>query len=67
MVAKVNEDQETETVVEEAEDSPLQGGALAKVVKKLIAKGKDRGYVTYDELNKMLPAGEYTSDRKSGV
>ncbi|MBW7911390.1 MAG: RNA polymerase sigma factor RpoD [Alphaproteobacteria bacterium] len=63
MVAKVNEDQETETVVEEAEDSPLQGGALAKVVKKLIAKGKERGYVTYDELNKMLPAGEYTSDQ----
>ncbi len=63
MVAKVNEDQENETVVEEAEESPLQGGALAKVVKKLIAKGKERGYVTYDELNKMLPAGEYTSDQ----
>ncbi|MBI1216455.1 MAG: RNA polymerase sigma factor RpoD, partial [Alphaproteobacteria bacterium] len=60
MVAKVNEDQETET--REEDDAPLQG-SLAKTVKKIIAKGKDRGYVTYDEINKMLPAGEYTSDQ----
>jgi len=63
MVAKANEDQENENAADDAEDSPLQGGTLAKVVKKLIAKGKERGYVTYDELNKMLPAGEYTSDQ----
>jgi len=63
MVAKANEEQDTELTTDEGEESPLQGGALAKVVKKIIAKGKDRGYITYDELNKALPAGEYTSDQ----
>lgn len=61
MVAKVNEDIDVE-VTEEADDNALQG-VLAKTVKKLIAKGKERGYVTYDELNKLLPAGEYTSEQ----
>ncbi len=61
MVAKVNEDQDTE-VHDDADDTPIQG-ALAKVVKKIVSKGKERGYVTYDELNKMLPPGEYTSDQ----
>jgi len=63
MVAKANEEQDTELTTDESEESPLQGGALAKVVKKIIAKGKERGYITYDELNKALPAGEYTSDQ----
>ena len=61
MVAKANEDRETESA-EETDDSPIQG-ALAKIVKKIIAKGKEQGYVTYDQLNKMLPPGEYTSDQ----
>jgi RNA polymerase primary sigma factor len=61
MVAKANEDQETEGA-EEADDSLAQG-ALAKAVKKIVAKGKERGYVTYDEVNKLLPPGEYTSDQ----
>ena len=61
MVAKANEEVETEGA-EEADDTALQG-ALAKTVKKIIAKGKERGYVTYDELNKLLPAGEFTSEQ----
>ncbi|HEX2751528.1 MAG TPA: RNA polymerase sigma factor region1.1 domain-containing protein, partial [Alphaproteobacteria bacterium] len=63
MVAKANEEQDNEMTTDESDDSPMQGGALAKVVKKIIAKGKERGYITYDELNKALPAGEYTSDQ----
>ena len=59
MVAKV---EEQETVADEAEDAPVKG-SLAKVVKKIVSKGKERGYVTYDEINKMLPTGDYTSDQ----
>jgi RNA polymerase primary sigma factor len=40
-----------------------QKGNLEKIVKKLIAKGKDRGYITYDELNNALPAEEFSSDQ----
>jgi len=61
MVAKANEEIETDGA-DEADDTALQG-ALAKTVKKIIAKGKERGYVTYDELNKLLPAGEFTSEQ----
>jgi RNA polymerase primary sigma factor len=40
-----------------------QKGGLEKIVKKLVGKSKDRGYITYDELNKALPAEEFTSDQ----
>src|ERR1700761_7199166 len=32
-------------------------------LKKLIARGKKRGYLTYDELNDALPQGEMSSDQ----
>ncbi len=38
-------------------------GSLAQIVKKLISKSKERGYVTYDELNKALPAEEFSSEQ----
>lgn len=40
-----------------------QKGNLEKIVKKLISKGKEQGYVTYDDLNNMLPAEEFSSDQ----
>lgn len=40
-----------------------QKGDLEKVVKKLIAKGKERGFLTYDEINLALPAEENSSDQ----
>lgn len=45
------------------EIKPKVKGTLAQIVKKLVKKGKDKGYVTYDELNKMLPAEEFTSEQ----
>ena len=62
MVAKANEDQDNDNAADGDEDIALSG-ALAKTVKKIVAKGKERGYVTYDEINKLLPPGEYTSDQ----
>ncbi len=38
-------------------------GTLAQIVKKLVKQGKEKGYVTYDQLNKMLPAEEFTSEQ----
>ncbi len=40
-----------------------QKGNLEKIVKKMIARGKDRGFITYDELNNSLPAEEFSSDQ----
>ena len=34
-----------------------------QAVKRLIKKAKQRGYVTYDELNEVLPSGEVSSEK----
>src|SRR3954471_7683534 len=41
---------------EDAQDGPLMDGGAA--FKKMLAKGKERGYVTVDELNASLPQGQ---------
>ena len=46
---------------EENPDSPLLDVLGAKV-KKIFAAGKERGYITYDELNSALPPDEVSSE-----
>jgi RNA polymerase primary sigma factor len=43
-------------------DGPLMDG-LAQEVKKLLAKGKERGYITIDELNAILPQDQVSSEQ----
>ncbi len=38
-----------------------------EIVKKLMEMGKKRGYVTYTELNDILPANDFPPDRMDGV
>ena len=47
---------------EESTDGPLMDGA-AQEVKKLLAKGKERGYITIDELNAILPQDRVSSEQ----
>ncbi len=47
---------------EESTDSPLLD-TMGAAVKKMVAKGKERGYVTYDELNAALPPEEVSSEQ----
>ncbi len=51
----------TETKVEQA-DGPLLD-ALGAGVKRMITRGKERGYVTYDELNGALPPEQVSSEQ----
>ncbi len=46
----------------ESNDSPLLDKVNA-AVKKMIAQGKEKGFVTYDELNKALPPEEVSSEQ----
>jgi len=41
---------------------PLMDGVTA-AVKKMVAKGKERGYVTYDEINAILPSEHVSSEQ----
>ncbi|HEY5598208.1 MAG TPA: sigma-70 family RNA polymerase sigma factor, partial [Kiloniellales bacterium] len=47
---------------EESADGPLMDGMSAPV-KKMIHKAKERGYVTYDELNQVLPQDQMSSEQ----
>ena len=50
----------------EGDEAPADGPVLdlpASPVAKMIARGRERGYVTHDELNKALPPGETSADR----
>jgi RNA polymerase primary sigma factor len=47
---------------EEAQESRPKG-SFAAIVKKLVTKGKDKGFLTYDEINKSIPAGEFSSEQ----
>jgi RNA polymerase primary sigma factor len=53
----------TETV--EGRDEAVEGVLLdiqSAAVKKLVARGKERGYITYDELNAALPSETVSSE-----
>ena len=63
MVTKATENAEKSTETrEETSDAPLMDVTSA-TVKKMIAKAKEVGYVTYDELNKVLPSDEMSSEQ----
>jgi len=46
----------------ESGDGPLMDGMVA-AVKKMLARAKERGYVTYDELNSVLPQDQVSSEQ----
>ncbi len=51
---------------EEGGEGPLMDAAM-QAVKKIIARGKERGYLTYEELNQALPADKVSSEQIEDV
>jgi RNA polymerase primary sigma factor len=62
MASKVANTAEVSDAQEEPLDGPLLD-TLGVAVKKLVARGKERGYITYDELNTALPPDEVSSEQ----
>src|SRR3546814_933522 len=62
MATKANENAEATEARDEASDGPLMD-SMSAAVKKMIAKAKERGYVTYDELNAVLPPDQMSSEQ----
>jgi RNA polymerase primary sigma factor len=64
MATKANEREKQEPAVEAP---PVTDGPLLdltdQAVKRMIKLAKKRGYVTYDELNEVLPSEEFSSDQ----
>jgi RNA polymerase primary sigma factor len=61
-VTKAAPAQKTKEGQEETPESPLLD-SLGAGVKKMIARGKERGYVTYDDLNAALPPDQVSSEQ----
>jgi RNA polymerase primary sigma factor len=62
MATKTTERQEAEAAPEQQTDGPLLDLTDA-AVRRMIKSAKRRGYVTYDELNEVLPPDQNTSDK----
>ena len=57
--------QESSVMAEERDevaDGPLMDSSV-QAVKKMIAKGKERGYITYDEINETLPQEQVSTEQ----
>ena len=66
MANKAAVSEEATTGREEPAEGPLMDSTLA-AVKKLIGRGRERGYVTYDELNTTLPQDKVSSEQIEDV
>ncbi|MCZ6449052.1 MAG: RNA polymerase sigma factor RpoD [Alphaproteobacteria bacterium] len=65
-IATKNQQKTVETTDDTPEESTPEGpviDALGATIKKMLSKGKERGYVTYDELNAALPQDQFTSEQ----
>ncbi|WP_119459122.1 RNA polymerase sigma factor RpoD [Rhodospirillaceae bacterium SYSU D60014] len=62
MAAKASSKAEAVETRDENVDGPLMDGVTA-AVKKMLARSKERGYVTYDELNAVLPQDQMSSEQ----
>ncbi|MFN4011123.1 MAG: RNA polymerase sigma factor RpoD [Pannonibacter sp.] len=62
MVAKATQTEEAQETAAEGQDGPLLDLSDA-AVKRMIKVAKKRGYVTYDELNEVLPSEQVSSEQ----
>ncbi len=64
-VKKTSKTEVSSNVIDNDVDNEVRSsrGQSEETIKELIAKGKKRGYITYDELNKALPTEEFSSDQ----
>src|SRR5471032_2197502 len=62
MAIKAANTAETTEAREDAAEAPLLD-AIAATIKKMVVRGKERGYVTYDDLNAALPPDQVSSEQ----
>ena len=63
MAAKANQQTEAEMQPQDSAAEAQDNDAAQQTLKTLMRLGKERGYVTHDELNATLPAEDFTSEQ----
>lgn len=66
MATTATQDKDKATGQDDSENSSI-GDTTEVAVKKMIAKAKERGYISYDELNAALPTEEMSSEKIEDV
>ena len=66
MATKAKKQADTDQTAQDASEAASLDAAQ-QTIKALLKLGKDRGFVTHDELNAALPAEEYTSEQIDDV
>src|SRR6202035_232861 len=66
MASKAATAADTAETREDAAETPLLD-TIAVAIKKMVARGKERGYLTYDELNAALPTDQLSPDQIEDV
>src|SRR5277367_6589373 len=66
MASKVASVADAAETREEAAEAPLLD-QIAIAIKKMVARGKERGYLTYDEVNTALPTDQVSPDHIEDV
>ncbi|MDA7599807.1 RNA polymerase sigma factor RpoD [Alphaproteobacteria bacterium] len=67
MAVKANKQAEPDTNATNSAVESASGDAALQTIKTLIKLGKERSFVTHDEINAALPAEEYTSEQIEDV
>ena len=62
MATQTSQTATAEEARDETQDAPLLDASV-QAVKKMLAGAKERGFVTYEELNRVLPAEQVTSEQ----
>src|SRR3954467_4723932 len=62
MASKAATAAETAEAREDVAETPLLD-SIAVAIKKMVARGKERGYLTYDDLNAALPQDQVSSEQ----
>ena len=60
LVSKISE---TENIEDNLEDNEVEEDSAKDVFKRLLLLGKERGYITYDELNDALPKDKFSTEK----
>ncbi len=62
MATKKTKAAESEETQRDAPEGPVID-SMGATIKKMVARGKERGYITYDELNAALPQDKFSSEQ----
>ena len=63
MAVKATQQTDTDIATPATAEAASGADAAQQAIKTLMRLGKERGYVTHDELNAALPEGDYTSEQ----